>query len=185
MGSPMQRLMGHRAKTLPPITANLHKPSSINPHVVSNRLFDYRQKQNFYYDQNAKEREQCRPGDSVRIHIPDGWKPAEYIKHSGEPRSHIVKAGPSARLYRRNNSMLLKTREDPHVVKESRETGSKVVSPEVPTKSQSVPTLKQSTTTSRTQSDSETIPKVPTQQQLTTRSGRVIRKPSYLSDYST
>ena len=36
-----------------------------------------------------------------------------------------------------------------------------------------------------TQPDSETIPKVPTQQQITTRSGRVIRKPSYLSDFST
>ena len=105
----------------------MRKPSSINPHVVSNRLFDYRQKQKFYYDQNAKEREQCQPGHSVRIHTPDGWKPAEYIKHSSEPRSHIVKAGPSARLYRRNNSMLMKTREDPHVVQENRETGSKLV----------------------------------------------------------
>ncbi|KAK3098150.1 hypothetical protein FSP39_016659 [Pinctada imbricata] len=186
MGSPMQRLMGRRAKTRLPISENLRKPSSINPSVVSNRLMDYRQKQKFYYDQNAKERAQCREGDSVRIHTPDGWKPAEYIKQSSEPRSHIVKAGSSGRLYRRNNSMLLKTQEDPHIIQEHKEAGNKVVSPEAQSvQPKFAPPQPQSVVTKPAQSANEHIPKDPSQKQLTTRSGRVIRKPSYLSDYST
>ncbi|KAK3104380.1 hypothetical protein FSP39_000658 [Pinctada imbricata] len=173
MGSPMQRLMSRRAKTRLPISENLRKPSSINPSVVSNRLMDYRQKQKFYYDQNAKERAQCREGDSVRIHTPDGWKPAEYIKQSSEPRSHIVKAGSSGRLYRRNNSMLLKTREDPHIIQEHKEAGNKVVSPEAQSvQPKFAPPQPQSVVAKPAQSANEHIPKDPSQKRLTTRSGR-------------
>ena len=54
IGSPMQRLMGRRAKTLLPISDNLRKPTTVQPETVSSRLMEYRQKQKYYYDQGAK-----------------------------------------------------------------------------------------------------------------------------------
>ncbi|XP_055999881.1 uncharacterized protein K02A2.6-like [Ostrea edulis] len=115
IGSPMQRLMGRRAKTQLPMSDNLRKPTTIQSEVVSSKLMDYHQKQKHYYDRGAKEREQCQPGDTVRIQSPEGWKPAEFVEHTDKPRSHIVKAG-SGRVYRRNNRMLLKTKEEQHVI---------------------------------------------------------------------
>lgn len=57
-GSPMQRLMGRRAKTLLPISNGLQKPTTVQPETVSSKLTEYRQKQKFYYDRGAKERAQ-------------------------------------------------------------------------------------------------------------------------------
>lgn len=59
-GSPMQRLMGRRAKTLLPISNGLQKPTTVQPETVSSKLTEYRQKQKFYYDRGAKERAQCQ-----------------------------------------------------------------------------------------------------------------------------
>ena len=76
----MQRQMGRRAKTLLPISDNLRKPTTVQPENVSSRLMEYRQKQKYYYDQGAIEQDQCQPGDTVSIHSPEGWKPAEFVK---------------------------------------------------------------------------------------------------------
>lgn len=121
IGSPMQRLMSRRAKTLIPISDTLRKPCIIEPNLVSTRLMEYKQKQKFYYDQSAKPRPQCELGDSIRIQTPDGWKPATYVSASVHPRSHIVEAGSQGRTYRRNNCKLMKTREDPHVIQPKHE----------------------------------------------------------------
>ena len=116
IGSPMQRLMGRRAKTLIPITQNLRKPESANTEKVTSALMGYREKQKYYYDKNTKVKEDIQPGDTVRIHTPTGWKPAEYVESTEHPRSHIVKAGNTGREYRRNTDMLMKTKEKPHVI---------------------------------------------------------------------
>ena len=187
IGSPMQRLMGRRAKTLLPISDNLRKPTTVQPETVSSRLMEYRQKQKYYYDQGAKEQDQCQPGDTVRIHSPEGWKPAEFVKNADKPRSYIVKAG-SGRLYRRNNRMLLKTKEEPHVIPTSECAIPPVMNPsniplcaspktEIPKaiskpsspSCQSVPTMQPSL-------GKDTIQR--------TKSGREIKKPKYLEDYS-
>lgn len=76
---------------------------------------EYCQKQKYYYDCGAKERAQCQPNDTLRIHSPEGWKLAEFVSKSEAPRSYLVKAG-SGRLYRRNNSMLIRTKEEPHEI---------------------------------------------------------------------
>ena len=58
-------IMGRRAKTLLPISDNLRKPTTVQPETVSSRLMEYRQKQKYYYDQGAKEQDQCQPGHVV------------------------------------------------------------------------------------------------------------------------
>lgn len=116
IGSPMQRLMSRRAKTLIPIAQKLRKPESSSGENVASKLLDYREKQKFYYDQHAKVKDDLQPGDAVRINSPSGWKPAEYVRKSEHPRSHIVKAGETGREYRRNTDKILKTRETPHII---------------------------------------------------------------------
>ncbi|XP_052238360.1 uncharacterized protein K02A2.6-like [Dreissena polymorpha] len=105
-GSPMQRLMGRRAKTLIPMKQTLRQPETTSENVAP-KLLEFREKQKFYYDQHAKSRDNLQPGDEVRLKTPSGWKPAEYVKPSEYPRSHIVKAGKSGREYRRNTDMLM------------------------------------------------------------------------------
>ena len=124
-GSPSQRLMGRRAKTRLPITTKLRQPSYIAPETVTSKLMDYRSKQKLYYDRGTKEREELKPGDSVRIRTPEGWKPAEFVQPASYPRSYAVKAGNSGnsgREYRRNSSMLMKTREDSVVIRPATHT---------------------------------------------------------------
>jgi hypothetical protein len=58
-----------------------------------------------------------REGDAVRVRDQKGsWIPATYVDEHTAPRSHIVKAGPQGRNYRRNRSLIMRTRERPHVI---------------------------------------------------------------------
>ena len=47
IGSPMQRLMSRRAKTLIPTSDNLRKPCVVKPSLVYTYSMEYRQKQKF------------------------------------------------------------------------------------------------------------------------------------------
>jgi hypothetical protein len=107
--------MGRQAKPRLLITTKLRQPSYIAPETVTSKLMGYRSKQ--YYDRGTKEREDLKHGDSVRIRTPEGWKPAEFVQPASYPRSYAVKAGNCGREYRRNSSMLMKTREDPVVIR--------------------------------------------------------------------
>ena len=115
-GSPMQRLIGKRGKTLLLITANLRKPDSIDPRKVQSKLLDYRQKQKFYYDKDTKPKEEIKPSDAIKINTPKGWKPAEFLGKTQYPRSYTVNAHECGHEYRRNSEMLIKTNINPHVV---------------------------------------------------------------------
>ena len=50
LGSPTQRLMGRRTRTLIPTTDNLLKPKTINPRTVQNELQKRKAIQKYYYD---------------------------------------------------------------------------------------------------------------------------------------
>ena len=115
-GSPMQRLMGRRAKTLLPITENLRKPESSKSRSVSSKLMNYREQQKKYYDRGTRPRSDLEPGNAVRIHSDGRWKPAEFVRKTQFPRSYMVRAGDQGRELRRNSKMLLNTKEQPHII---------------------------------------------------------------------
>jgi len=186
IGSPMQRLMGRRAKTLIPMSQSLRKPEVAKPGKVVSKLNDYRQKQKFYYDRNTKAKDDLKPGDAVRIKTPTGWKPAEYVNKTRYPRSHVVKAGDSGREYRRNSSMLMRTRETPHII-ESRSEG--LPFPVAQRSTQSSGNTKHGEVRNRSpqphpelQTHTEPVNNQGTPV-IRSRFGRVIKKPSYLRDY--
>lgn len=56
---------------------------------MKSKLISYREQQKYYYDKNAKVCDEIQPGDTVRIHTPNGWKPAECVGTATYPRSLV------------------------------------------------------------------------------------------------
>ena len=107
IGSPVQRLMGRRTKTLVPTTGSLLKPQTIDPSLVQKELVQRRQQQKHYYDQHAKPLKQLKTGDSVLVSAKDGkWKPAKVTSlNERGPRSYNI-VTPQGHQYRRNRKDL-------------------------------------------------------------------------------
>ena len=63
--SPVQRLFGRRTKTRLPTSNQLLKPKL--PEEVSQKLKLQKAKESLYYKKGAKELEELRPGDIVRL----------------------------------------------------------------------------------------------------------------------
>ena len=64
--SPVQRLFGRRTKTRLPTSNQLLKPKLLEE--VSQKLKLQKAKESLYYNKGAKELEELRPGDIVRLH---------------------------------------------------------------------------------------------------------------------
>ena len=110
LGSPAQRLMGRRTKTLIPTTEKLLQPKTINPRSVQNELLKRKATQKFYYDRHTKTLPNLNIGDPVLIQAHDTWHPAKVTKiNHTTPRSYIVTT-PTGRSYRRNRRHLRKTK---------------------------------------------------------------------------
>ena len=109
LGSPVQRLMGRRTKTLIPTSSTLLKPETINPKTVQKELQNNRRQQKLYYDRHAKPLTTLKVGDSVLMTSKHGrWKPAQVtsINQTG-PRSYNI-VTPQGHHYRRNRKHLRK-----------------------------------------------------------------------------
>ena len=109
VGSPVQRLMGRRTKTLIPTTKVLLKPKVINPSVVQKELRQRKLVQKRYYNQHVKRLPKLKVGESVWLQVPDGrWAPAKVSGVSKRaPRSYFVTT-PQGHSYRRNRKHLRK-----------------------------------------------------------------------------
>ena len=182
IGSPVQRLMGRRTKTLLPTTEKLLRPKHIEPETVKKTLNNYKEKQKFYYDRGSKPKRPINPREAIRIFTPKGWQPAEYIGEAETPRSHVVKAGDQARVYRRNRAHIFPTAEPTHVIKR---IPRPYIQPPTPySLYPQLPNNRETTAEPRLLPPPVPPPaQPPEQQQQTTRYGRISRKPAYLRDY--
>lgn len=185
LGSPVQRLMGRRTKTLLPTTEALLKPQIIPPEIVKHQLEDTRLKQKHYYDNGKRPLPDIQPRDAIRLYTPTGWKPAEYRRSDQTPRSHIVKSGPLANEYRRNRNRIMVTAEEPHVLTPIiRRRGNfrrhSVSQPATNNSGDKHPSRPPDQPP-----EIPIVPYIPIQPSATksTRSGRNILQPSYLKDY--
>ena len=77
LGSPAQRLMGRRTKTLISTCEKLLQPKIISPKVVVKEMKQRKEKQKFYYDRYTKPLENLVVGDSVMMQVKNYWKPAK------------------------------------------------------------------------------------------------------------
>ena len=186
IGSPAQRLMGRRTKTQLPTSEALLKPAIVEEEAVTEGLMEHRMRQKYYYDRGSRPLPPIEPGSAIRVQTPEGWEPAEYIRKHDAPNSHIIKAGKQARLYRRNRSMIMTTKENPHVIQKTSppfvptpETYQQPANPPTPRIQQRPPSP--DPPTPRIQQRTLPPPDPPTPPK-TTRSGRVIRKPAWMKD---
>ena len=107
--SPVQRPMGRRCKTLLPKAAALLKPR-FTTEEDARALTGRKQRQQYYYNRNAKPLKPITPGETVRMKLPghDTWSQGTCTE-SLDNRSYMVKVGDTQ--YRRNRRHILKTNE--------------------------------------------------------------------------
>ena len=129
--------------------------------------------------------------DAIRVHAPEGFRPAEYIQQHEAPNSHMIKAGDQARTYQRNRNKLMVTKETPHIIQPAPATYIPYVPPHRCQHQQ----VQQNTTPPNVTPSAPTQPPTPSSPTppspkpphnvRTTRFGRQIRQPVWRDDYVT
>ena len=109
LGSPAQRLMGRRTKTLLPTSSKLLEPKVIKTKIVRSELQQQKERQKRFYDKCTKELTTLQPGQNVRVQIGKQWKPAVITSVASEPRSYNIRT-PDGQTYRRNRCHLMPSR---------------------------------------------------------------------------
>lgn len=165
--SPAQRLFSRRTKTLLPTSSKLLKPAV--PTKVTEQIKSNKARQAYYHDKGSHSLPTLNTGDTVRIMPPSKrqeWQKA-IVQNQVSPRSYEVMTE-KRRVYRRNRKHLRHTKETYTPNPEPLETVEQEITQTDP--------HTQNPHTVKDYSD-----RLPQQ----TRSGRVMRVPSYLRDYTT
>ena len=110
LGSPAQRFMGRRTKTLLPTTDRLLRPKVIKTEVVQQELTQQKERQKYYYDKHATPLTKLNVGDHVTMQIDGKWRPATVTSvYKKAPRSYFITT-PEGQTYRRNRRHIKKVR---------------------------------------------------------------------------
>ena len=116
LGSPAQRLLCRRTQTTLPVAENLLQPRAPNGRTIQRHLQQKREQQKNSYDRSAAPpRPDLRPGDTVRVQTPSGYKKLGVVKAKlNQPRSYLVTV--DGKDLRRNRRHLLLVNENalPH-----------------------------------------------------------------------
>lgn len=108
VGSPAQRLFGRRTRTTIPTAPELLKPQTLKPEEVYKHLNAKKTQAKQYYDRDAKDLQELRMGEYVRIRLNGKWIPAKV--EGKDDRSYTVRLQ-SGNILRRNRRQLLRTKE--------------------------------------------------------------------------
>ena len=107
LGSPAQRNMSRRTRTLIPVHETLLKPSVTDSETVQYRLSEKRQEQKVQHDKGSRLLPSLQVGDPVLIQAKKGFhKPGVVTSIPNVPRSYIVRTNQGE--YRRNRRHILK-----------------------------------------------------------------------------
>lgn len=161
--SPAQRFLGRRTRSQLPTTENLLKPKIIEnvPDIQSRKL----EKQAKYYNRSTKALKNLDPGEIIRLQPDPGqkeWRKGKVVEELS-PRKYKIEV--NGKFYIRNRKFLRKTTEQL-----DDDTDVEVSCDDIPSCSP--------VAHSDVRADDENDLDVPK-----SRSGREIRKPSYLKDY--
>ncbi|XP_054264957.1 uncharacterized protein K02A2.6-like [Macrosteles quadrilineatus] len=106
LGSPAQRLMGRRTRTLLPSTDTILQPKIIQN--VHNELQKIREKSRQYSNRTKKNNLEFEEGEKVLYRKEHrDWQPATVVRKGPEPRSYLIET-PDGNVYRRNSWFLKK-----------------------------------------------------------------------------
>lgn len=180
LGSPNQRLMSRKTRSVLPTNEELLKPKVITK--VTDQLADLRKIQKDYHDRNTVHAPTIKVGDDVRMQRGNrDWIAAKVTQQSDKPRSFIVEAN-NGRQYRRNTIHLRQTPakivEPPSVVvTPSTQPPEQQINDQPPDQPQNHAPVQRSTTNStmrqRTQTDHRAEPSI---EPIRSRYGRLIKK---------
>jgi hypothetical protein len=188
--TPAQRLFSRRTRTSLPMASHLLQPKVI-PDVHQN-LQQRQNKQALYFNRGAKELQPLKDGDVVRVRPLPGqskWFKAQ-VSSQEAPRSYQVRTEDGKR-YRRNRSHLYKVPENFQVIPDENIVESKVnTQTPPPARKPTEGTLQVPPEPSALQlpdvSQPDLQPVLPSvSAPVSTRSGRIVRRPAYLRDFTT
>ena len=200
MASPAQMLMSRRLRSLIPTTS-----AQLSPKVITGmpeKLLNKQVMQKHYYDRNSRSLSYLQKGEVVRVQLqPQGkWVPGIIHELDDNPRSYIVET-PDGGMYRRNRKFILQSNESPSAwqtakVEQNMKINEEANPPSASCESQTQFKVIQDEVQApeaKSLSASPSPPKVkqspnkspePSQQPetITTRYGRVIKKPVRFTD---
>ena len=202
--SPVQRLFGRRTKTLLPTSNRLLKPKI--PEDVDQKIKLQKAKQSLYFNEGAKELQELRPGDIVRIQPKKSqvgkqkdWARAK-VDGKVDIRSYQVRTE-DGRIYRRNRRHLRRTQEvvcnrEDDVLPPPRESSCDEQPLVQPGASGPIATQNEQHTVPVQNADADKpqagLPGLSQSKKpeihaptTTTRSGRVVRQPTRFMDYQS
>ncbi|XP_069133142.1 uncharacterized protein [Argopecten irradians] len=167
--SPAQLLMSRCLRSKLPTVRETLSPKVARGATV--QLNSRQDQQKHHYDKRTKPLSPLKHGDSVRIRTEKTWEPAQVQYKRSEPRSYMVTT-PDGRHYRRNRRDLLKTSEPPPIIMgpEPEVSASLPTKPDVPEDNSKQQTLNTTKTVSN---------------DVRTSSGRIVKPPRWLKDYSS
>ena len=184
--SPGQLMMGRRLKTTLPTTAELLRPQG--QEEVVGKLKKVKETQKHYFDRHCgRELESLQTGDIVKMKHRGEWVPAVVSYKHHTPRSYVVETA-SGRKYRRNRRHLNRSRAPGEQKFEARPEQTEITLP--PTNVQRETTV-QKETAEPVNVQRETAKPVASavasagEPVTVTRSGRLVKTPSYLKDCYT
>ena len=163
LGSPAQRLMSRRTKSILPMTEEQLQPKVLKPADVQKQLSFYKEQQKRNYDVGSKSLPVLKPGDVVRIQDQKGSPKALVVNETEHPRSYIVQS--RSGQFRRNRRHLCKV-EEPY--EQATELEESDVSEDQPSAGETSQYMNLS------QPDKQLTCRV-------TRSGRVVKEPNRLN----
>ena len=193
--SPAQLLMGCRLKTMLPTTAALLRPQGSAE--VKNALEKKKKKEKQYYDKHCgKELPSLHTGDVIRMQKGRKWEPATVLYKHQSPRSYVVET-PEGSRYRRNRRQLHSTQVPLQSAVETFATlstdptnqlqnsaGSKGTdNNETPSSKSNTRDIYSEPPASREEPCMTPIKQSPEPTPRMTRSGRIVKPPTYLSDF--
>ena len=156
MKSPAEILYGRQLRSILPSTSQHLQQTETDLQQIIQRRQTMQDRQKRYYDRQAKPLPPLNVRDTVYLQSKNKWQPGTIVDVADTPRSYIVKTQEGG-TYRRNRRFIRKDAEN---------TTPPVQAPEPPTAAEHHPA---DATPSK--------PSPPEQQIVTTRSGRVVRRP--------
>ena len=180
--SPGQLMMGRRLKTTLPTTAELLRPQG--QEEVVGKLKKVKETQKHYFDRHCgRELESLQTGDIVKMKHRGEWVPAVVSYKHHTPRSFVVETA-SGRKYRRNRRHLNRSRAPGEQKFEARPEQTEITLP--PTNVQRETTVQKETAEPVNMQRETAKPVASAGEPVTvTRSGRLVKTPSYLKDCYT
>ncbi|CAG2195504.1 unnamed protein product [Mytilus edulis] len=172
--SPAQLLFNRQLKTKLPMSTELLEPKAFGS--KQKELMERQKRQKHYYDKTSKPLPSVAPGEIVRFKKEDKstWEPAIVDTEHSE-RSYVLRAE-NDKLYRRNRKHILKTNEK---VFNKDNSQNDLEFPMVDNSIDREPP----TVINHDQQETQNQASAPTDPTTVTRSGRISRKPAYLTEH--